>query len=1341
MKKSLLFSLFALLFSAFSLSAQTVTCGSNFSDPGGPNANYSDGANVTTTICPTNPGDAVTVTFSSFDIEANFDFLKVYDGTSATAPLLATYSGTTIPSAITASNTSGCLTFVFTSDSVVNKAGWVAMVSCGVYVPITCPKPIAITATAVTSSGATINWTETGTATQWEVLALPAGTVPSSTSVGTIATTQPFQMSGMNLGSTYNVYVRALCSPTDISAWSTATTVIAQLCAAPTQVIASNITQTSATVSWVNTTNATSWQIATQLSSVTTTPTSGTVCNSNANYPLTGLLSGTAYKVYVKADCGDGTFSAWSVVYTFTTLAPSLTTPVCGDVFADNGGLSLNYYNYTNSAVTIYPSNPGEVVTVTFNSFDVETTFDGLYVYNGNSTSASQISSTNAAGSIPGGLPGAFWGTVNPGPFTSTSPDGSLTFKFISDYTVNKTGWSANVTCGPAPSCPTPMYASAATNITQTGATFNWTETGSATQWEVLVQPATSAAPTASATGIIANANTFSATGLNNATAYKAYVRAVCSATDASLWSNVSAFTTAACSVPLGLSATWITGTSATLTWTMGSATQWEVLIQPSGNTAPTATTAGITTSTNSYNTTGLTCGTTYNLYVRSICSTTQTSAWSSAYSFTTTANQVALTNLNQCDDDMNGTVIFDLTSVQSQINTTLPLQYYVSLTNATAQINPIANPTTYAISSSSTAVTIFVKTANSGPCETIYTFQLHAYSDCNLAHICNQANSLCGSLGIPYTNTHNGINAETGNNYGCLYSTPNPTWFYLPISNAGVLNLTIEQNDAIGFNGLGRDVDYIVYGPFSNPTTPCSTGLNTINTVSCSYSAAPIEHPVIPNAQVGQYYLLMVTNFSNQPGFIRITVDPASTASIDCSGLRLNAFLDTNSNGTQDTTEQNFPLGQFHYEINSNGNPHNITSPTGIYNIYDLNATNSYNLSYTLDPAYSAMYGVTTSSYPNVNVVIGGGMVTYNFPISTLQSYSDVGVAVVPYTAPRAGATYKNIVVYANLGNQPIASGTITYTCDAGTTIATVSQTGTTSIPNGFTYDFTNLLPFETRAIVVNLNVPTIPTVAIGDLLTNTVTITPPTGDLVVTNNAGASTQAIVAAYDPNDKVEAHGEKIRFASFSSDEYLYYTIRFENTGNISAINVRVNDVLDSKIDETSVKMVNASHAYTLDRIGTNLSWKFENIQLPVSIADTDTGKGYITFKAKLKPGFAIGDIIPNFASIYFDTNPAIITNTFNTEFVTLLGTASFNTEDISIYPNPSNDVVQITIQNTTENIESINMYDVLGKLVKKASTVSKKQTAIDVSDLAKGVYVVEIITENKLKQVKKLVVK
>jgi len=156
----------------------------------------------------------------------------VYDGTSASAPLLATYTGTVIPAAITATNTSGCLTFVFTSDNIINKSGWVAIVSCGIYVPITCPKPLAVTATT-TSAVATINWTESGTATQWEVLALPAGTAPSSTSVGVVTTVHPFQMNGLNLGSTYTVYVRSICSATDISAWSTAITVTPQLCAAP----------------------------------------------------------------------------------------------------------------------------------------------------------------------------------------------------------------------------------------------------------------------------------------------------------------------------------------------------------------------------------------------------------------------------------------------------------------------------------------------------------------------------------------------------------------------------------------------------------------------------------------------------------------------------------------------------------------------------------------------------------------------------------------------------------------------------------------------------------------------------------------------------------------------------------------------------------------------------------------------------------------------------------------------------------------------------------------------------------------------------------------------------
>ena len=109
-----------------------------------------------------------------------------------------------------------------------------------------------------------------------------------------------------------------------------------------------------------------------------------------------------------------------------------------------------------------------------------------------------------------------------------------------------------------------------------------------------------------------------------------------------------------------------------------------------------------------------------------------------------------------------------------------------------------------------------------------------------------------------------------------------------------------------------------------------------------------------------------------------------------------------------------------------------------------------------------------------------------------------------------------------------------------------------------------------------------------------------------------------IINAYDPNDKMESHGAEILHSSFTSEDYLYYTIRFENTGNASAINVRINDVLDSRLDENSIKMINASHAYVLDRVANNLTWKFDNIMLPVSVANTNIGKGYVMFKSETK---------------------------------------------------------------------------------------------------------------------------
>ena len=132
--------------------------------------------------------------------------------------------------------------------------------------------------------------------------------------------------------------------------------------------------------------------------------------------------------------------------------------------------------------------------------------------------------------------------------------------------------------------------------------------------------------------------------------------------------------------------------------------------------------------------------------------------------------------------------------------------------------------------------------------------------------------------------------------------------------------------------------------------------------------------------------------------------------------------------------------------------------------------------------------------------------------------------------------------------------------------------------------------------------------------------------------------------------------------------------------------------------------------------------------------------GYVQFKVKLNPGFQAGDIIPNNASIIFDTNPAIVTNTFTTKFTTPLSIASFDANSLVLYPNPATNTVQIGLVNTNEQISKVVFYDILGKIIKTVSTIAIESLTVDVSDLSKGVYLVEIALENNLKLTKKLII-
>ena len=160
-----------------------------------------------------------------------------------------------------------------------------------------------------------------------------------------------------------------------------------------------------------------------------------------------------------------------------------------------------------------------------------------------------------------------------------------------------------------------------------------------------------------------------------------------------------------------------------------------------------------------------------------------------------------------------------------------------------------------------------------------------------------------------------------------------------------------------------------------------------------------------------GMYYGYQITDWAEQQNPFNLNIS---------DGIRLKVFVDTNSNGVQDGSEINFPLGHFNYEINNDGVIHNLYSTP--YYLYESNPTTTYNLSYVVDSDYAAN-NTCAVSYPSVSVATGSGITTYNFPI-TVTPYQELSVNLMSYSpAARPGFNYHQQITYTNNSNQTVAS------------------------------------------------------------------------------------------------------------------------------------------------------------------------------------------------------------------------------------------------------------------------------------------------------------------------------
>jgi hypothetical protein len=305
----------------------------------------------------------------------------------------------------------------------------------------------------------------------------------------------------------------------------------------------------SVELNWTAVGSETEWFVeyrevgATAFTTVTPNPTATTTT-------INGLSSGTAFEFCVSAVCGVGDLSQQ------TCINASTTPDYCaGDLFLDTGGATGDYQNNEDITYNICPDNAGDVVYVNFTLNNMETSsngcWDGLTIYDGPDTTFPTIN-TPAGGTQWCWDPVTNTGTGNlvGELLIGTSTSGCITIVFSSDGSATRPGWSANVTCAAAPTCPAPAAPSIG-SITGNSVALSWVASGSASIWEVEVQPVGVAQGTP--TPVYENTTTTNPepiTGLNPITAYSAYIRAACSPTDLSAWVGPINFTTACAVFP-----------------------------------------------------------------------------------------------------------------------------------------------------------------------------------------------------------------------------------------------------------------------------------------------------------------------------------------------------------------------------------------------------------------------------------------------------------------------------------------------------------------------------------------------------------------------------------------------------------------------------------------------------------------------------------------------------------------------------------------------------------------------------------------------------------------------
>lgn len=513
-----------------------------------------------------------------------------------------------------------------------------------------------------------------------------------------------------------------------------------------------------------------------------------------------------------------------------------------------------------------------------------------------------------------------------------------------------------------------------------------------------------------------------------------------------------------------------------------------------------------------------------------------------------------------------------------------------------------------------------------------------------------------------------------------------------------------------------------------------------------------------------------------------------ATTTNLSTGGHNVNV---TDANGC--TSSQYFQIGNSntnnncyctisgHVYVDANADCNYDSGENGIENIMvhcsgfgyaftDANGYYSFQVptgTYTITEQVNAYYPLAACQNPNttVSVVAASGCNTIVDIANDMATINDLKITTFNSNLPPIpGNSYQQKIIVKNLGTVTESGIQLGYEHD-GQLSFTNSSSPNFSLLNassapyayGVQSGFPTLQPAEDNMLLLNYDTPTnIPMGTVVNFHDTVANIAPIDVNWLLDyspwNNVNAHQTAVISSYDPNYKeVSPKGQGTEGNVPMSTTEFDYTIHFQNEGTYYAQNISITDQLDEDLDWTSLTPGYSDYDYTTTISETGLvTFTFANIHLPWKSSFGDAlSSGLINYSIKRKSTTPLGTEFTNTASIYFDYNAPIITNT---TLNTLAKTNSVDENEvfemdamtIDLYPVPAQDELTIRVNNLTQDaIASISIIDMMGKVVlSNQIQLNEGATQItqNVSNLGTGTYFVSVQTANKPVVIKKLVV-